>query len=1159
MSERTVFHDPSGRRRRWLLRLTAVASGLTLIVCIVFVLSLIFLPAFPPSPTVPENVRRGLGPGIPKLSERAQRMRHFLFSRARHDLLRRIAVDEKERKVQAPPTPDNGIIAAFYATWQETGLHSLRANAGHITHLLPVWLAITADGGDIDYRDWDPALTPHNLEVVNLAHDHHMQIWPVLSNAVKRKFDRDRAHRLLNSPELQRHLAENLRDWLNDRHFQGINVDLENLADEDLPRIPQFLALLRATLAPAHLGVSCDIQSTNDQLDWAAIARPCDFVVIEAYDQHAAVDVPGPISSMAWFQVILEQAMKKVPEQKVVLGLGNYAYDWNMAGGEAEPLTYLEALLIARDRRPGEAPDSVVNFDPDELNPTYNYYDDAGKEHEVWMLDGVTAGNQLRVARALGMRRFSLWVLGSEDPSVWTLLGSAASDSLPALDGLKTISFPYDVEFLGEGEILSVAEHPKTGHRQLDIDATTGICTDESYQDYPTSFVLRRTGYQPKQLAITFDDGPYPEWTDEILDSLKALHVPATFFVIGQNADRMPELVQRMWEEGHEIGNHTFTHPNLGLASPGRTRLELVATQRSVESILGRSTRLFRPPYNADAEPTSAEEVKPIEIASDLGYLTVGEYLDPQDWNLREDLPEGGTRNRTSADVARAVLEDVHTGHGNTILLHDGGGDRSRTAASLRQFVIPLQQEGFTFVTVSTLIGESRDQVMPPINPNDELLIGGDRIAFNVLYGIENFLTFAFLAAIALGTARVITIVTLALIARRRERRVDMRTPPSTSVSVLIAAFNERAVIARTVHAVLASEPPPLEVIVVDDGSTDGTSEVLAAAVGDDPRVRLVRQSNHGKASALNHALSLARGEIVVCLDADTLFVPDTIALLTRHFADPRVGAVAGNVKVGNRVNLLTYWQAIEYVSSQNLDRRAFAFLNAVTVVPGACGAWRRRAMQDVGGLSPDTLAEDMDLTWRMRRANWVIENEPRAIAYTEAPETLNALFRQRYRWAFGTLQCLWKHRAALGRVGAFGTFMMPTLWLFQILFPVLSPIVDIQVMITLFRFGQTWLTQSLLTREWQPMPAALAMLNHVVFMYTFFLLVELFGAVIAFILDRERLRLLWWAIWQRFVYRQIMYAVVLRSVQTAIGGLRAGWGKVERRGTVTSAAHHRR
>ena len=1156
VTDRTVFHDPSGRRRRWLLRLVAVLGGFGIVVSAVFVLSLVFLPVFPPTPAVPEEVRHALAPGIPRLAPREQRMRHFLLGRARQTLLRHITAEERQRARAMSAEPANsGMVVAFYATWQETGLHSLRANANSITHLMPAWLTLTADGAGLDDRDWDPALTPHNLEVVSIARGHHIQIWPVLSNAEKRVFDTARASRLLHSDAAQDKLIAALRDWLRARNFQGVNLDLEALPDVDLPLVPRLLARMRAAFARAGLGVSCDIQSTNDQLDWKALAAPCDFVIVEGYDQHAMVDEPGPISSMDWYRTQLDHAVKEVPSNKLVMGLGNYAYDWTAGGTEAEPLTYLEAVLRARDRRQGEAPDSVVNFDPEALNPTYNYEDDDGKDHEVWLLDGVTGGNQLQLAHSLGVRQYAIWVLGSEDPSLWTLLRTARSDSLVGLEALKTIEFPYDVEFLGDGEILSVAEHPKTGHREIDIDRASGICTDERYRDYPTSFVLRRTGYQPHELALTFDDGPYPEWTSDILDTLKALGVPATFFVIGQNADRWPDLVQRMWDEGHEIGNHTFTHPNLGDCSNGRTRLELVATQRSVEAILGRSTRLFRPPYNADAEPTSAEEVRPIEIASDLGYAVVGEYLDPQDWNLTEDLPEGGTRRRTSGDIAAAVISDVHSGHGNTVLLHDGGGDRSRTAASLRQFVTPLRAEGFTFVTVSTLLGTTRDQVMPAVNPNDKFLIGGDRIAFNTLYSIEAFLNFAFLAAIALGTARVLLIVTLALIARRREKRPPPGAPPARDVSVLIAAYNERAVIVRTVHAVLASEPPPLEVIVVDDGSTDGTEEALRAEVGGDPRVRIVRQSNQGKATALNTALALANGEIIVCLDADTVFEHQTIARLSRHFADPQVAAVAGNVKVGNRVNLLTYWQAIEYIASQNLDRRAFAFLNAVPVVPGACGAWRRDAVRAVGGLRNDTMAEDMDLTWRLRRANWRIANEPTALAFTEAPETLEALLRQRFRWAFGTLQCLWKHRAALGRYGAFGRLMLPTLWLFQIIFPVLSPIVDVQVAITLFRFGQTWLTQSLLTREWQPLPAALAMLNHVAFMYAFFLLIELFGAAIAFVLDRERMRLLWWVFWQRFVYRQIMYAVVIRSVQTAMGGLRASWGKLERRGTVASRA----
>ncbi|HEY6193859.1 MAG TPA: glycosyltransferase, partial [Candidatus Eisenbacteria bacterium] len=384
----------------------------------------------------------------------------------------------------------------------------------------------------------------------------------------------------------------------------------------------------------------------------------------------------------------------------------------------------------------------------------------------------------------------------------------------------------------------------------------------------------------------------------------------------------------------------------------------------------------------------------------------------------------------------------------------------------------------------------------------------------------------------------------------RERRRGPPDAAPAASVSVLIAAYNEAPVIARTIRAVLASREPPLEVIVVDDGSWDATGEVVEELAETERCVRLLRQQNAGKATALNRGITAARGELLVCLDADTLFSPETLGRLVAHFSDARVGAVAGNVKVGNRINVWTRWQALEYITSQNLDRRAYALLDAITVVPGAVGAWRRSAVVGVGGFQVDTLAEDMDLTWRLRRAGWRIANETSAHGFTEAPDSLETLYRQRFRWSFGTLQCLWKHRAALGRVGWFGRLALPTLWVFQIAFPILSPIIDLQVLVTLAGFIQSWLTRALLTQDWQPLPNAVESLSTVAFLYVFFFLLELFGASIAIALERERKRLLLWLFWQRFVYRQVMYAVVWRAVRTAITGRHAGWGKLERKNT---------
>jgi cellulose synthase/poly-beta-1,6-N-acetylglucosamine synthase-like glycosyltransferase/peptidoglycan/xylan/chitin deacetylase (PgdA/CDA1 family)/spore germination protein YaaH len=1152
---RPIFHDPTGRRRRWTLGVAIGAGALFLAIAAIFMLSLVAVPVLPPALGLSVPMRRALRPHLPERVKPETRVERFLLARERRKLLDAIARDQHLERLaakKAKPAPGTpGIVAAFYATWQETGLHSLRAHADHITHLMPLWLRIGPDAASLDTRDWNPEWTPHNKDVLSIANQHHILVMPVLSNAHEGHFDSTLAHVLLTHPERQRALALALTDWLASHHFAGVNIDLENLSEEDARRAPAFLARLAPVLHERHLALSADLEVEGNVPPAGPMAKACDFIILMAYDEHYVAAEAGPLCDVHWFTEALERTLKEVPRDKLVLGLGNYAYDWIGGVQPADVLTYQEALYLAADNHPEEKPAAVVDFDSLAFNPTFQYDDEKDRLHEVWMLDAVTAANQRMLAAQHGVTSTALWALGTEDPAIWSFMDRAHPDIAPDSLALARTSFPYDVEFDGDGELLTVAALPQGGLRKLERDPATGLFADEEYERYPTSYLIQRTGFLPNSLALTFDDGPSSPWTGRILDALQKLHAPATFFMIGENAERHPDLVQRIWAEGDEIGNHTYTHPNIAALPRRQAEIELTLTQRVLQSNLGRSTLMFRPPYNADAEPASAEEVRPVLEAARLGYFTVGEYLDPQDWRLRDinGLP------RTPQDIAERVIDLVHAGHGNAILLHDGGGDRSATLAALQIFVPRLQAEGYRFVTVSALARTTRDHVMPPVSPRDRALLGGDRAAFWALYVVENFLRYAFLAGIALGAARVLWMTVLALFAWRRERKRVFPDGPPPAVSVLIAAYNERPVIARTIDAVLASTLTPREIIVVDDGSRDGTGDEVEERFANHPLVRLVRQPNGGKASALNLAIGLSSGDVLICLDADTLFARDTIAKLVRHFHDPRVAAVAGNVKVGNRVNIWTRWQALEYITSQNLDRRAYAQLNAITVVPGAVGAWRRQAVLEAGAFRNDTLAEDMDLTWRIRRAGWKIENDTEALGFTETPDSLTTLFRQRFRWSFGTLQCLWKHRSAVGHDGWFGRLALPTLWLFQIGFQILSPIIDLEILWTLARVGSNYFTRALLTRDWQPLPQAVESLSTVAFLYLFFFLLELLGGTVAILLDRERKRLLLWLFWQRFVYRQVMYAVVWRSLRTAVVGHHAGWGKLERKNTASIEA----
>jgi len=1144
-----VFFDPSGRRRRVINRATLVLGVSTGLLAVLFIISLLAAPFVQRPGAVAQANRLKSRTAGSLLAPRRTRISRHLVVRARAELAREIAATQVTPSREAARMSDDSIVAAFYVVWQgQNGINDFRAHADQITHVIPEWLHLSRDGTGLDQRDFDTLVVRGNGEVMRIATEHGIDILPILNNAENRQFDPARAGLMLSQPARRRTVALAVRDFLMRHGFDGVNVDFENLDSLDYERLPAFLAELKAAL-PESLSVSVDIEAGLPAPLVGRLARVADFVVLMAYAQHGPANAPGPLAALPWFDEVLAKFAPVIPPGKLVAGIGNYGLDWTR-GASGVATTVVDTWVSARERRGGERPQDVMDFDEAALNPTFVYRDDSTRAHEVWFLDAVTAWNQLHLARRHGAAGAALWVLGAEDPSLWTVFDRRLKGALPAPARLDSIGEPGSVSYVGDGEILSIVGYPAAGTRMTDLDSATGLLTDERYLSFPASFVVRREGYRRGLLALTFDDGPDDRWTDEVLEALDTLGVKATFFLVGQNVEKYPDVVRRIVAAGHEIGNHTFTHPNMATVRRRQAALELNATQRAIEAVTGHSTILFRVPYNTDAEPQHGGETTPLTVASDLGYVTVGELIDPLDWSLFATTGDqrGQPVRRTPRQLADDIVTQASTVRGNVILLHSAGGNRELTVRALALAVPELEASGYRFVTISQLLGMPRDAVMPPVSARDQVLAGSDRITFGILDAAEALLTNGFVAALILALLRLLVVVPLALAARRRTARhpAPVGTPP---VSVLIAAYNEAPVIARTIRGILASDYPDFEVIVVDDGSTDGTADIVRAAFAAEPRVRLLVQANGGKSAALNQALAECRHDVLVCFDADTVAEPDTIALLARHFSDPTVAAVAGNVKVGNRINTLTIWQSIEYITSQNLDRRAWASLNAVTVVPGAVGAWRRSMVLEVGGYVSDTLAEDMDLTMRLRRAGWRIAADAGSVAWTEAPESWEPFLRQRYRWAYGSLQVLWKHRGALGRYGWFGRLVLPAQWLFGVLFQILGPLVDLRLLYAILAVALSAMNGAAEHLDWQPQLTHLLLQTG--FFYAVFFAVDLVASLAAFRLDEEDVTQLWWLFWQRFAYRQTMYYVLWKAVVGAVKGKQFGWGKGLRTGTL--------
>jgi len=1104
-----VFSDPAGKRWPRLRLILLIFGVLAFLGTVLFVQTLFVAPQM----RVPFSLRqlKGQLKALQKANPAGQVAPSSLlwqkFGAAKQAAKKLAGVTP----TPAPPikprkkAPPNEVRLAFYTNGDPYSYTSLEEHASLITHLCPEWITVVNGLGDIQIDS--------DIRLPKFCASKGIALMPLLTNLVGDTWQPEAIENLAHGPaDRQERFFAKVVATLRDAKAAGVVIDWEQIDPVYKKDITAFIDKFCDALHNDDKELWLTVQPGQelDYIDFDELSDNVDRFVASLFDETSDIDPPGPLGSRPWFEGWLHVLLEGSDTKQWIITLGSYGYDWTIGGKKAELISFPEAMSRANNAEIESAEVSGPSYNP------YFYFEDSDKEHAVWFLDVITFLNELREVHGQKAGGFALYRLGTEDPAIWDALAiskdfkieNQTREALEVLKGTDTIT---DV---GEGEIVTVDESRSDGMRRLAVDSE-GYLTAKytKFPEFPTLYHQGAGGEH--QVALTFDDGPDPQWTPKILDILKAANAKAAFFLVGMNAEKYPGLVNRIVNEGHEIGNHTYYHPNLALAWPEHVRLELNATQLLIETITGRATTLFRPPYAADTQPSQISELMPLRIAQELNYLVVLENIDPQDWA------------KPGADI---ILQRVKQQRrdGSIILLHDAGGDRSQTVAALPRILDWLHTRGDTIVSLSTLLGTTRDAVMPPLQTtNSSLTRLVSSVGFRVYHALEEFLWAFMIVATALVVARTLVVIWLAYRFRRLPSS-DFAEP----VSIVMAAYNEGKVITETLRSLLSTDyKGEIEVIVVDDGSRDETSVEVGRMADVDSRVRLLRQENRGKARALQRALAAVHHGIVVFVDADTHFQRDTLSSLLEPLADETIGAVSGHAKVGNLRTFIARCQSLEYTCGFNLDRRAYTRWNCITVVPGAISAIRKEAIDRAGGLSLQTLAEDTDLTLALHKDRQRIVYVPQAIAWTEAPESVRTLARQRFRWAYGTLQCLWKHRDMVfnWNYRALGWFSLPSVWFFQIILVAITPMVDLFLLASL------------------PFGAWRAVLPFVIT----FLSMDVILATLACILEREPITRAWRILPMRLIYRPMLSYCIWKAILRAIKGAWVSWGKLERTASV--------
>ncbi|HEY0163528.1 MAG TPA: glycosyltransferase [Edaphobacter sp.] len=1113
---------------------------------------------------------------LPELMLTAQKRNYRTLANQKNLKLRRSAHRKTDTKPSdVPLNSGEGLRAAYYVEDDPASFSSLRQHVSQIDLLFPEWLHVVSPDGaltgfSIDNRAYsvvgNGTVQPVDMDgkIAGLIAANHvnLDVIPLVNNydPTKGLFMPEVGDFLMNESSRANFVHQVDTFLAANPTYRGLSLDIEDIPSKAQPGFNALVAALYADFHPRHLRLYVNVPARDDDFDMKFLADHSDGLLLMNYDEHENSGAPGPIASQDWFIDNLKAALKVVPKEKLICAIGSYGYDWTTTppaplkkGQKPAPEKVLSSVSISTQQAWQQAYDSnsKIDLDDDSLNVHFAYDDDDAKvRHYVWFLDAVTVLNEMRAARELGIQTYALWRLGQEDNSLWSIWDTPMRAD-PAKD-LARVAPGYDVDTEGEGDILRVTRKPQDGSRDVTMDDDDSVpqqyrmVVQESMELYPLSYTVNQYGYHPKKVAISFDDGPDAEWTPKILDVLKKYNVKGVFLMIGEEAEKNVGVMQRVYREGHEIGNHTFTHPDISDVSKGQVDLELNLTERLFASKLGVQPLYFRPPYSIDQEPDTNDQAAPIDRIEEMGYVILGNKIDTNDWDE--------TPRKTPQEITDSVFEQIASMdkkpwmRGSIILMHDGGGNREATVAALPMLITTLRQRGYEIVPVSELIGKTRAEVMIPLTPHQRWQARADSVTFFLFGFFNNFVVALFFIGDILMSGRLIVIGVCALIDRFRKRK-DFATPDyAPRVAVLIPAYNEETVIVRTIRSVMMSNYKNIRIIVIDDGSTDRTYDVAREAYPADiasGRLTVLTKPNGGKAEALNFALNHTDEEIYIGIDADGVIAHDAITRLVHHFANPKIGAVAGNAKVGNRVNLWTRWQALEYITSQNFERRALDLFDVVMVVPGAIGAWRTSAVRDGGGYHPDTVAEDADLTMNLLEQGYSVIYEDQALAFTEAPVNMNGLMRQRFRWSFGILQAVFKHRGAIRNRRAMGLFALPNIVIFQILLPLVSPLIDL-----MFFAG---IIQYFIDKHFHPESASAESFHKLLLFFLAFLLIDFLTSVLAFALERKHpaSRGDAWLlvhIWiQRFTYRQVFSIVLFKTMKRAIDGKPFSWDKLDR------------